>query len=254
MPSRIARIQKSAQNFLLLIENNGGDSSIIPAAMNPKPFDLVIFDCDGVLVDSEPLANRVFVQIVREYGCEIEEKPTLKKFSGMIQKDRVHAIERELNWTAPGNFLEIFKERFAHVTKMELQIVPGIHDLVESLSVPICIASNGSRKEIAARLEVAKLTEHFGDAIFSGLDVPHPKPAPDVYLAAAEAFDVSPDRCIVIEDSVPGVTAAVRAGMKVYGHAALTPVESLRNAGAIPFENMRELQTILSEAYKISTF
>ncbi len=122
--------------------------------MNKTPFDLVIFDCDGVLVDSEPLANRVFVQIAREYGCEIEEEPYLKRFSGMVQKDRVYAIEQELNWTAPGNFLDIFKERFAVITKQELQIVPGIHSLVESLSVPICIASNGSREEIAARLKL----------------------------------------------------------------------------------------------------
>jgi len=215
--------------------------------MNTTPFDLVIFDCDGVLVDSEPLANRVFVQIVREYGCEIEEEPYLKRFSGMVQKDRVRAIEQELNWTAPSNFLDIFKERFAVITKLELQIVPGIHSLVESLSVPICIASNGSREEIAARLKIAQLTEHFGNSIFSGLDVPHPKPAPDVYLAAAKAFDVSPSRCIVIEDSVPGVTAAVCAGMTVYGHAALTPNELLRNAGAIPFDDMMELRTILSD-------
>jgi len=230
------------------LQNSGGDSSIIAAAMKTKPFDLVIFDCDGVLVDSEPLANRVFVQIVREHGYEIDEKTYLKKFSGMILPDRINAIERELNWIAPSNFLEIFNERLAAITERELQLVPDIHSLVESLSVPICIASNGSRKEVAQRLKIAQLTEHFGDAIFSGLDTPRPKPAPDVYLAAAKAFDISPDRCIVVEDSVPGVTAAVRAGMKVYGHAAFTPAESLRKAGAIPFGNMLELQTILGDA------
>jgi HAD superfamily hydrolase (TIGR01509 family) len=199
-----------------------------------------------VLVDSEPLANRVFVQIMREHGYEMDENKYLKKFSGMVLPDRLHKLEQELNWTAPTNFLEVFHKRLAALTDEELQLVPGIHSLVESLSVPICIASNGSREEIAQRLKVAQLTEYFASAIFSGLDVPHPKPAPDVYLAAAKAFDVSPDRCIVIEDSVPGVTAAVRAGMKVYGHAAFTPAESLREAGAIPFEDMLELQMVLS--------
>jgi phosphoglycolate phosphatase len=214
--------------------------------MNTTPFDLVIFDCDGVLVDTEPLANHVFVQIVREYGHEIDEKTYLERFSGIIMSDRIRTIERELNWTAPSNFLDIFNERLSAITDDELQLVPGIHALVESLSVPICIASNGSREEITLRLKIAQLTEHFGDAIFSGLEVVHPKPAPDVYLAAAKAFNISPHRCVVIEDSVPGVTAAVRAGMKVYGHAAVTPTESLREAGAIPFGNMLELQTILS--------
>jgi beta-phosphoglucomutase-like phosphatase (HAD superfamily) len=119
--------------------------------------------------------------------------------------------------------------------------------------VPICIASNGSRKDIALRLRITQLTEHFGKAIFSGSEVPHPKPAPDVFLAAAKAFNVPPSRCLVIEDCILGVTAAVRAGMKVYGHAAFTPGESLRGAGAIPFDDMKELQTILSDAYKITT-
>jgi beta-phosphoglucomutase-like phosphatase (HAD superfamily) len=97
-------------------------------------------------------------------------------------------------------------------------------------------------------LEIAHLTEYFANHIFSGLEVAHPKPAPDVFLATAKAFNVSPSRAIVIEDSVPGVTAAVRAEMRVYGHAALTPAASLRDAGAIPFANMMELKTILNAA------
>ncbi len=154
----------------------------------------------------------------------------------------------------PGNFLDIFNERLAAITDEELQLAPGIHPLVNGLSVPICIASNGSREEIIQPLKVAGLTEHFGDAIFSGLDVPRPKPAPDVYLIAAQPFNVSPNRCVVIEDSVPGVTAGFHAGMKVYGYAAFTSSKSLREAGAIPFKNMEELQTILSSTEEIIIF
>ena len=94
-------------------------------------------------------------------------------------------------------------------------------------------------------MKLAHLTQRFGSAIFSGVEVPHPKPAPDVFLAAAKAFNISPARCIVIEDSTLGVTAAVRAGMKVYGHAAVTSSAALREAGAIPFANMLELKTLL---------
>jgi HAD superfamily hydrolase (TIGR01509 family) len=133
------------------------------------------------------------------------------------------------------------------LTKNELKPVPGIYELLKSLSVPVCIASNGSRDEIKLRLKIAHLTQYFGDSIFSGLEVPNPKPAPDVYLAAARAFNVPPSRCIVVEDSVPGVTAAVRAGIKVYGHAACTDAGMLKEAGAIPFANMLELKNILTE-------
>ena len=217
-----------------------------PASMNTTSFDLVIFDCDGVLVNSEPLANQVYVHMLGEFGYQVDTEQYLREFSGAAIYKRLDATSKKLNWTPPENFLPIFNERLSVLTEKELQPVIGIHSLIESLSVPICVASNGSREEIILRLKIAQLTEHFGNAIFSGLEVPHPKPAPDVFLAAAKAFDVSPARSIVIEDSVPGVTAAVRAGMKVYGHAAFTSSASLREAGAIPFANMMELKNILT--------
>jgi len=214
--------------------------------MNPPSFDLAIFDCDGVLVDSEPLANQVFVQLVRENGFEVDEPAYLKKFSGVTLPDRIRVTARELNWTPPSNFLDEFNTRLKTLTEEQLQPVQGIHALITSLSVPVCVASNGSREEIVLRLRLSKLTHFFGDALFSGLEVPNPKPAPDVYLVAAQSFGISPSRCIVIEDSIPGVTAAVRAGMRVYGHAALTPAAKLQEAGAIPFENMLELKEMLT--------
>jgi phosphoglycolate phosphatase len=234
-----------------LLEKTFLDSYIISAPMNTS-FDLVIFDCDGVLVDSEPLANQLYVQMLGEFGHQVNAEEYLREFSGAIMYKRLDATSKKLNWTPPENFLSSFNERLSVLTDKELKPVMGIHSLIESLSVPICVASNGSRKEIAQRLEVSQLTVKFGKAIFSGLDVPHPKPAPDVFLAAAKAFNVSPARCIVIEDSIPGITAAVRAGMRVYGYAAFTSGESLQKAGAIPFDNMMELQTILSDAYKIA--
>jgi HAD superfamily hydrolase (TIGR01509 family) len=214
--------------------------------MNDTAFDLVIFDCDGVLVNSEPLANQVYVQMLGDYGYRVNTEEYQREFSGAAISQRLAVTSARLNWSPPENFMSIFNERLSALTEKELQPVPGIHSLIDSLSAPICVASNGSREEITLRLKKAQLTERFGDAIFSGLEVPHPKPAPDVFLAAAKAFNVSPDRCIVIEDSVPGVTAAVRAGMRVYGHAAFTPSESLRQAGAYPFANMLELKMLLS--------
>jgi len=216
-------------------------------------FDLAIFDCDGVLVDSEPLANQVYVGMLGEFGHHVDADQYLRELAGAAMVKRLEVASQKLNWTPPTNFLSIFYERLSALVEKELQPIPGIRSLVESLSVPVCVASNGSREDILARLRIAQLIDHFGDAIFSAWDVPQPKPAPDVYLAAARAFNLAPARCIVIEDSISGVTAAVRAGMKVYGYAAFTPRTSLVEAGAIPFTNMMELQTILSDPNKYAT-
>lgn len=223
-----------------------------PAAMKPQSFDLAIFDCDGVLVDSEPLANQVFVELVREHGFDIDEPAYLRKFSGITLPDRIQTTATELKWNPPSNFHHVFNKRLAILTRKKLQPVPGIHDLLKSLPVPVCVASNGSREEIDLRLELSGLTAVFGDAIFSGMEVANPKPAPDVYLAAASSFAIPPARCLVVEDSIPGVTAAVRAGMQVYGHAAFTPAEQLKEAGAVSFNNMAELKEMLAQEFNIS--
>ena len=217
-----------------------------PALMNIKPFDLVIFDCDGVLVESEALACQIYVEMFAEYGHPLDYEETLHKFYGVTLLNRLKVSAQELDWTPPADFIPIFNQRLLDLSERELLPIPHVHELIESLNVPMCVASNGTRDEIVFRLKVARLTERFGAAIFSGMEVPHPKPAPDVYLAAARAFQTPPERCVVIEDSILGVTAGVRAGMMVYGHATFNSAESLRAAGAIPFANMLELKAILN--------
>ena len=224
-----------------------------PAPMKNTSFDLVIFDCDGVLVESEPLACQVYVQMFHEFGYPLDYAETLYEFHGFTLPKRLEITSQKLSWTPPANFIPIFNERLSALTERELHPVPYIHELIKSISAPICVASNGSRDEITLRLKVAELADYFGNAIFSGMKVPHPKPAPDVFLTAAQAFHISPSRCIVIEDSVLGVTAAVRAGIKVYGHATFNSPESLRKAGAIPFTDMLELKELLSREYSLAT-
>ena len=223
-----------------------------PALMNKKPFDLVIFDCDGVLVESEALACQIYVQLFAEYGHPLDYTETLHKFYGVTLTNRLKVSAQELGWTPPDEFVPLFNERLLALSERELLPVPHIYELIESINVPMCVASNGSRDEIVFRLKVAGLTERFGSAIFSGTEVPHPKPAPDVYLAAAQSFNIHPSRCVVIEDSILGVTAGVRAGMTVYGHATFNSAESLRAAGAIPFANMLELKAMLNNHVTLS--
>jgi len=218
-----------------------------PALMKTKSFDLVIFDCDGVLVDSEPLANIVYTQMLREFGYEVNTEEYLREFWGEAMNYRLEVTSRKLNWTPPENFLSIFHDRLIELNAKELKSVAGIRPLIESLAVPYCVASNGNPREIAMKLKVTQLEDLFlNKKIFSATEVPHPKPAPDVYITTAKSFNLPPERCIVIEDSIPGITAGVSAGMKVYGHAAFTAPERLRQAGAIPFRTMGELQEILS--------
>lgn len=156
-----------------------------------------------------------------EYGYPLDYEETLHKFYGVTLINRLKVSGQELGWIHPVKFIPIFNQRLLDLSERELLVIPHVHELIESLNVPICVASNGTRDEIVFRLKVARLTERFGAAIFSGMEVPHPKLAPDVYLAAAHAFQTPPERCVVIEDSILGVTAGVRAGMTVYGHAKL---------------------------------
>jgi phosphoglycolate phosphatase len=217
-----------------------------PAVMNKSSFDLVIFDCDGVLVESEPLACQIYVQMWEEIGIKLDYGETLREFHGVTLARRVESTARKYDWAPPANFVSLFNERLSALTERELQPVPYIHELLESLTVPKCVASNGSRQEINLRLKVARLAHYFGDSIFSGVEVPHPKPAPDLFLAAAESFGVHPSRCVVIEDSELGVTAAIAARMTVYGHATFNSPEVLQAAGAIPFASMLEIKEILA--------
>jgi HAD superfamily hydrolase (TIGR01509 family) len=214
--------------------------------MNNSAFDLVIFDCDGVLVESEELACQLYVQMFAEYGYQLNYIETLHKFYGTTLPERITTTAQEIGWNPPDNFATMFYQRQAALTEQELQAVPHVHELVESISLPVCVASNGSREEINLRLRVTKLLPYFVGVIFSGMEFANPKPAPDVYLAAAQAFNIHPSRCVVVEDSVLGVTAAVAAGMKVYGHATFNSADKLQAAGAIPFGSMLELKEILA--------
>jgi len=216
-----------------------------PASMKIKPYELVIFDCDGILVESEELACRLYVDMFREHGHVLDYKETLHKFYGMTLENRLRVSEQELGWKPAADFISNFHARELELSKTELKTVPHVRELIESIALPKCVASNGSRKEINFRLRIAGLLDHFQNALFSGTEVPHPKPAPDVYLAAAQSFNIAPENCIVIEDSILGVTAAVTAGMKVYGYASFNSAESLKAAGALPFTSMLEMKELL---------
>jgi HAD superfamily hydrolase (TIGR01509 family) len=210
--------------------------------------DLIIFDCDGVLVDSEPIINRVFVQMLAECGHSLDYDLTVREFSGATMTDRLATMQQRLDWTPPPDFRTDFDRRLLEALERELRPVPGVVPILDSLEWPWCVASNASHDDMRTRLGLAGLLERFNPRLFSASEVTHAKPAPDLFLHAAAVMGAAHDRCAVVEDSVRGVQAGVSAGIAVLGFARLTSPDLLRAAGAIVFEDMALLPDLLKRS------
>jgi HAD superfamily hydrolase (TIGR01509 family) len=216
-------------------------------------FDCVIFDCDGVLVDSEPIVNRVLNEMLNELGIRISIEESTKWFLGRAVREELENIERRRGAPLPENWLSHWFVRRNAVLEAEVQAVTHVREAVSAIAatgLPICVASGADRIKVKLQLTRTGLVELFqGDGrehIFSSTEVERSKPAPDVYLLAARTMNVEPQRCVVIEDSPTGVTAGVAAGMTVLGYAARNAAESLVAAGAgTIFTDMRELPGLI---------
>ncbi|MHB9753134.1 HAD family hydrolase [Streptomyces sp. BYX5S] len=211
-------------------------------------YDLVIFDNDGVLVDSEPISNTLLAGYLTELGHPTSYEESLRDYMGAAMH-RVHDVILERTGKRlPEDFDDRFHERVFAAFQRELEPVDGVVEVLEGLAgdgVPYCVASSGSHERIRVGHRRTGLDKWFGDErIFSSQDVGRGKPAPDLFLYAAERMGVAPERCVVVEDSPLGVQAAVAAGMDVYGFTAMTPAERLDGANEL-FGDMRELPRLL---------
>lgn len=214
--------------------------------MGKNRFNLMLFDCDGVLVDSEPILNRIFAETLTEAGFPITYAEVTQKFIGKSLKTCLEMIETSYNKPLPKNFMELCKEREIVPLQQELKPVPGISEILEQMTLPKCVVSNSSHSHIQMVLKLTGLLHQFDGKIYSANDVSRPKPFPDVYLYAAEQMKTHPEDCAVIEDSVPGVQAASAAGMTVFGYADHSDGTALFEAGAtIVFNDMRQLAQLL---------
>lgn len=210
------------------------------------PFDLVIFDCDGVLVDSESISNRILCQMLKELDLDYTLEQTTRLFKGRSMPSCYAIIEAERAQPMPPSFDQQFRTRTFEAFKHELKPVAGIHDTLRHITAPTCVASSGPHEKIRHNLELTGLLSRFDGRIFSAVDVVHGKPAPDLFLHAATSLGADPERCAVVEDSTLGVQAGVAAGMTVFGFAAETDPRELQAAGAIVFAHMTELPALLS--------
>ena len=208
-------------------------------------FELVIFDCDGVLVDSEPISNRVLAECLSEIGLPTTLEDSLRDYKGHSWPECVARFEARLGSPLPESFGARFYRRAIAAFERELVAVPGIHDALARIPTPTCVASNGRHATMQVTLGRTQLLKRFAGRIFSSSDVARPKPFPDLFLHAAERMGVEPVRCAVVEDSARGVAAGVTAGMTVFGYAALEDAGQLAAAGARVFRDMRALPELL---------
>ncbi|MFD6192945.1 HAD family hydrolase [Streptomyces sp. NPDC060275] len=211
-------------------------------------YDLVIFDNDGVLVDSEPISNRLLAGYLTELGHPTSYEDSLRDYMGAAMH-RVHDLVLERTGRRlPVDFDDVFHGRVFAAFERELKPVPGAVGVLEKLAadgVAYCVASSGSHERIRVGHRKTGLDRWFDDErIFSSQDVGRGKPAPDLFLHAAARMGVAPERCVVVEDSPLGVRAAVAAGMDVYGFTAMTPAEKLDGATRL-FADMGELADLV---------
>ena len=208
---------------------------------------LVIFDCDGVLVDSEPLACASFSRALKAQGLDWSVEETMRRLMGLSLKTSLEICEAELGRKLPGDFLEKMQAvTYQTFRDAPLQPVSGVKDAVTALQAAglnTCVASSGAPEKMRFTLGLTGLWDLFDGRIFSASQVPRGKPFPDLFLHAALSMNVQPFDCVVVEDSVPGVQAARAAGMKAFAYAGepYANRDALRQAGGQVFDDMKQL-------------
>ena len=212
-------------------------------------YKLVIFDCDGVLVDSEAIGNRFISEALNLAGISISAEGALSKFLGGKLTQIKEDAEKQLGFSLPANWVdEIYKKQFSEFRK-NLKSISGIEDVLdvlERINTPVCVGSNGPLNKMEVSLGVTKLKDRFLGRIFSADQVENPKPAPDLYLYCADQMGVLPQHCLVIEDSPRGASAGVAAGMSVFGYTGGGDNSALKKVGcAKTFDTMQEIAAFL---------
>jgi HAD superfamily hydrolase (TIGR01509 family) len=216
------------------------------------PPELVIFDCDGVLVDTEPVSNRVMAESITEAGLAMSAEEVADAFEGMRLDDIADKVEKRLGASLPEDWIPAFEERRAAEFRKGVKAIPGVDDALMRIGgagVRACVASQASLEKTRLTLGLSGLIERFGEgALFSSRMVERGKPHPDLFLFAARSMECDPADCVVVEDGVLGARAGRLAGMSVLGYAPDGRGERLKDEGARTFESMAELPALLGLA------
>jgi HAD superfamily hydrolase (TIGR01509 family) len=211
---------------------------------------LVIFDCDGVLIDSEPIANRVLAEQLAAIGLEMTPEAVMAKYVGRTRDGCLELAREQLGRPLPAGFAERWDDALFEALAREVRAIDGVAQLLRSLRVPYCVASNGTPRRMRMSLEAAGLLPLVEGRLFTAAEVARPKPAPDLFLHATRRMGVEPARTAVIEDTPTGVEAAVAAGMRVLAYAAAPHAQhdALEALGARLFDDMSQVPRLLELA------
>ena len=210
---------------------------------------LVVFDCDGVLVDSERLSITIDQEVLAELGWDLTLDEIVHRFVGRSQAEYEREVEQHLGRPLPEGWEESNAWRYREAFVSSLRPVPGIEGALDAITWSTCVASSGTHDRMRFTLGLTGLWDRFAGRIFSATEVARGKPAPDLFLHAATAMGWDPARCVVVEDSVHGVTAALSAGMAVVGYAGgVTPRDRLERPGVVVIDDMRDLPTAIGQA------
>ena len=208
-------------------------------------YKAIIFDCDGVIVDTENISNTILKAMLSECGLELDDEILHTQFTGFTNHENLINAEKLLGRPLPSDFDEDYRQRFHAVIEADLEPIEGVRDLLNKITAPIAMATNARRKEMDFKLNKIQLAERFSTR-FCVEDVENGKPAPDLYLKAAKALNVAPEDCLVIEDSIAGITAGKAAGMRVLAFSETLDAGMQTAAGATQcFNTMKELEGLL---------
>ncbi len=178
--------------------------------------DLVIFDCDGVLIDSEVISANMLIAELKGYGVEMDMAYVSRHFLGRSYPVVIAEVRDKFGVLLPDQFETDYRRRLLSAFERDLKIMPGVKEVIATLRRPICVATSSSPERVRQSLRLTGLDQTFGSHVFTASQVKRGKPAPDLFLHVAEAMGVAPDRCLVIEDSLNGVRAGLAAGMEVW--------------------------------------
>lgn len=208
-------------------------------------YKCIIFDCDGVLVDSEPLSNQVMVDLANQCGADIDLDYAYKHFKGNSLHNCMNQIRGLIGKEIPFDFEAEYRKLSFEKFKKEIQPINGVKNVLENLEVPFCVASSGPEKKIKLNLKLTGLLPYFEGKIFSCYTIEKWKPNPAVFLWAAETMGYKPSECLVVEDSPIGVEAALNGGFDVYGFTAHDYNDELKPEATRVFDKMENLMDLL---------
>lgn len=209
-------------------------------------YKCIIFDCDGVLIDSESIAIGVLVDMANELGANMDFKDSLISLKGKSLNLCMQLISNKVNKPLPGDFEKAYRANTFKAFKEKIQPISGIKNVLEQLEIPFCVASSGPENKIRLNLEVTGLLPFFENNIFSCYAIQKWKPEPDVFLWAAKTMGFKPKECLIIEDSVSGVTAAKKGGFDVFGYTEHDYRNELEAFADETFDNMSVLLSMIN--------